>query len=171
MTKDPYVVLGLSPTANLAEVRKAFRVKAFKLHPDQSTLEDIEANEQFTELYDAYEFLAGRLRAQQPSMTRPKGITSGGGTIGVLYPNSISEEDVICFMQDYIDFGLNTREIYNLETFVDIEGLVFESDYEDQETLERTFKSFAESRHVKIEKLSTRVYIIEDLPVPKRLPM
>jgi len=34
MSSDPYSVLGISPTAEKAEVKKAFREKALATHPD-----------------------------------------------------------------------------------------------------------------------------------------
>lgn len=53
--RDPYVVLGVSKSADMAEIKKAFRKLAKKYHPDQS--EEPKAKEKFAEINSAYEIL------------------------------------------------------------------------------------------------------------------
>jgi DnaJ-class molecular chaperone len=53
--RDPYVVLGVQKSADLAEIKKVFRKLAKKYHPDQS--KDPKAKEKFAELNSAYEIL------------------------------------------------------------------------------------------------------------------
>ena len=53
--RDPYIVLGISKSADMAEIKKAFRKLAKKYHPDQSS--DPKAKEKFAEVSTAYEIL------------------------------------------------------------------------------------------------------------------
>lgn len=53
--RDPYAVLGVSKTADMAEIKKAFRKLAKKYHPDQS--KDPKAKEKFAEVSAAYEIV------------------------------------------------------------------------------------------------------------------
>jgi DnaJ-class molecular chaperone len=53
--RDPYAVLGVQKSADLAEIKKVFRKLAKKYHPDQS--KDPKAKEKFAELNAAYEIL------------------------------------------------------------------------------------------------------------------
>jgi molecular chaperone DnaJ len=51
---DHYAVLGLEQGCSAAEVRKAFRAKALKWHPDKAG-SSAEARRRFQEATDAYE--------------------------------------------------------------------------------------------------------------------
>lgn len=53
--RDPYLVLGVQKSADLAEIKKVFRKLAKKYHPDQS--KDPKAKEKFAEVNSAYEIL------------------------------------------------------------------------------------------------------------------
>ncbi len=53
--RDPYTVLGVTKSADAAEIKKAFRKLAKKYHPDQS--KDPKAKERFSEANGAYEIL------------------------------------------------------------------------------------------------------------------
>ncbi len=57
MVKDYYKILGLNHEASEAEVKKAFRVLAFKLHPDRNE-GDKEAEGLFIEVHEAYDTLS-----------------------------------------------------------------------------------------------------------------
>ncbi len=53
---DLYAALGLSSTATLADIKKAFRQKASALHPDKNTAHD--APERFRAVQEAYDVLS-----------------------------------------------------------------------------------------------------------------
>lgn len=61
---DPYLALGVDPTADDGTIRRAFRKLAFELHPDRNRSE--EARERFVQVRKAYEQLT------DPSFRREK---------------------------------------------------------------------------------------------------
>ena len=53
-----YELLGVSPTANNAELRQAFRQLSKRLHPDTTSLPSDEATRQFQKVCEAYDLLS-----------------------------------------------------------------------------------------------------------------
>ena len=53
-----YDLLGVSPSANNAELRKAFRELSKRLHPDTTSLPSDEATRQFQNVCEAYDLLS-----------------------------------------------------------------------------------------------------------------
>lgn len=56
MKEDYYDILGISKGASESEIKKAYRKMALKYHPDKNP--DPNANKQFQEILDAYNYLA-----------------------------------------------------------------------------------------------------------------
>lgn len=59
--RDPYSVLGVSKSADEAEVKAAFRKLAKRYHPDRNK-DDPKAKEQFAEINNAYEILGDKTK-------------------------------------------------------------------------------------------------------------
>lgn len=89
--RDPYMVLGVSKSADTAEIKKAFRKLAKKYHPDQSR--EAKAAEKFAEANSAYEILGdekkraafdrGEIDAEgKPRFTGFEGFEAGGPGFG-----------------------------------------------------------------------------------------
>ena len=53
-----YELLGVSPSANNSELRKAFRELSKRLHPDTTSLPSDEATRQFQNVCEAYDLLS-----------------------------------------------------------------------------------------------------------------
>ncbi|MFG1345600.1 J domain-containing protein [Xanthobacter autotrophicus DSM 431] len=62
--RDPYDVLGISKTADEAEIKRAYRKLAKKLHPDANA-SDPKAQDRFAELNTAHEILADKEKRGQ----------------------------------------------------------------------------------------------------------
>src|SRR6185312_14050508 len=62
--RDPYEVLGVSKSADEAQVKSAFRKLAKKLHPDANK-QDKNAASRFAELNSAYEILGDEKKRKQ----------------------------------------------------------------------------------------------------------
>lgn len=54
--KDYYRIIGLAPTAPLAEIKSAYRKRASALHPDRNP--SAQAHADFQQLQEAYEVLS-----------------------------------------------------------------------------------------------------------------
>lgn len=84
--RDPYTVLGVTKSADAAEIKKAFRKLAKKYHPDQS--KEPKAKERFTEANGAYEILGDETKRGQfdrgeiDAEGKPRYAGFGGGAGG-----------------------------------------------------------------------------------------
>lgn len=77
MAKDLYEILGVSKDASDSEIKKAFRRRARKLHPDVNKAAD--AEDQFKELNEAYDVLSDpNKRAQYDRFGTIPGAAGGG---------------------------------------------------------------------------------------------
>ena len=74
--KDYYQILGVAKDASEEDIKKAFKQKARKLHPDVNHAPD--AKERFQELNEAYETLSDPQKRQQYDNPSPFGNMGGG---------------------------------------------------------------------------------------------
>jgi curved DNA-binding protein CbpA len=58
--KDYYRILGIPPTATLADIKGAYRKRASALHPDRNP--SLEAHAQFQEMQEAFDVLSDEAR-------------------------------------------------------------------------------------------------------------
>lgn len=78
--RDYYEVLGVDRDADTDTIKKAFRKKAIKLHPDRNDAPD--ANEQFAELNEAYSVLSDdQKRAMYDRYGTVDGVGGGSGYV------------------------------------------------------------------------------------------
>ena len=87
--KDPYSILGVSPSATDDEIKEAYRALARKYHPDNYTddnpLKDL-ANEKMQEINEAYdEILKMRANAKKGESSSSGGQTGTGSAYGIYY--------------------------------------------------------------------------------------
>jgi molecular chaperone DnaJ len=75
--RDPYEVLGVSRSADEAQIKKAFRTLARELHPDVNQ-EDPQAEEKFKAAAEAYEILSDPERRATYDRYGHEGLRSGG---------------------------------------------------------------------------------------------
>ena len=90
--RDYYEVLGVSPSANRQEIRRAYRKKAFDNHPDRNKSPG--AEDRLKEINEAYEVLSDDGKRAQCDLRSI--LNQGPGVYTVLVWGSVDgEEDVL----------------------------------------------------------------------------
>jgi len=79
--RDYYDILGVSKTADLAEIKKAYRKMAIKYHPDKNP-DNKEAEEKFKEAAEAYEVLGNEEKRARYDRFGHEGVRGGGASNG-----------------------------------------------------------------------------------------
>ncbi len=79
--RDYYDVLGVSKNATIEELKKAYRQKALKYHPDKNP-GDKQAEENFKEAAEAYEVLSNPEKKSRYDRFGHAGMGNGGGGYG-----------------------------------------------------------------------------------------
>jgi len=100
--RDYYEVLGISKSAPLDEIKKAYRQQALKFHPDKNP-DNKEAEEKFKEAAEAYEVLSNTDKRRRYDQFGHAGLdNSGGGFSG----GGMTIEDIFNQFGDIFgDFG------------------------------------------------------------------
>lgn len=93
--RDYYEVLGVAKTANAEEIKKAYRKKAIKYHPDKNP-GDKDAEEKFKEAAEAYEVLSDPQKRQRYDQFGHAGMGGAGGFSG----GGMSMEDIFSHFGD-----------------------------------------------------------------------
>jgi molecular chaperone DnaJ len=90
--RDYYDILDVSKNATAEEIKKAYRQKALKFHPDKNP-GDSEAEEKFKEAAEAYEILSNPEKKQRYDQFGHAGLGNGGG-YGGGFGGGMSMEDI-----------------------------------------------------------------------------
>jgi molecular chaperone DnaJ len=90
--RDYYDILDISKNATAEEIKKAYRQKALKFHPDKNP-GDSEAEEKFKEAAEAYEILSNPEKKQRYDQFGHAGLGNGGG-YGGGFGGGMSMEDI-----------------------------------------------------------------------------
>lgn len=76
---DYYRVLEITKTANVNDIKKAYRKLALKWHPDKNPENADEANKKFKEISEAYEVLSDDKKRKIYDQYGKEGLINGGG--------------------------------------------------------------------------------------------
>lgn len=79
--RDYYEILGVNKSASQDEIKKAYRKKAMKFHPDRNK-ENPEAEEKFKEASEAYEVLRDEQKRQRYDQFGHQGVNGGAQGFG-----------------------------------------------------------------------------------------
>ncbi len=103
MKRDYYEILGVSRTATIEEIKKAYRKLALKYHPDRNP-GDKEAEERFKEAAEAYEVLKDKEKRQLYDMYGHQGLN------GSDFSGFTRTEDIFSAFNDLFEdfFGFST---------------------------------------------------------------
>lgn len=89
--RDYYEVLGVSKSASVDEIKKAYRKKAIQYHPDKNP-DDKEAEDKFKEAAEAYDVLSDEQKRHRYDQFGHAGL--GGASGGGGYGGGMSMEDI-----------------------------------------------------------------------------
>ncbi|MDR1458897.1 MAG: molecular chaperone DnaJ [Bacteroidales bacterium] len=100
--RDYYEVLGVAKTATLPEIKKAYREKALKYHPDRKP-DDKDAEEKFKEAAEAYEVLSNEEKRARYDRMGHAGMSGFGA-------QDMNMEDIFAqFGSIFNDFGFGSN--------------------------------------------------------------
>ncbi len=97
--KDYYEILGVDRNASDGELKKAYRKKAMKFHPDRNKGDD-NAARKFKEASEAYEVLRDPQKRQRYDQFGHAGVNGGGGFGGSGDFENVSFEDIFSRFSD-----------------------------------------------------------------------
>ncbi|EKT3957610.1 molecular chaperone DnaJ [Flavobacterium psychrophilum] len=105
MKKDFYEILGVTKSANEAEIKKAYRKKAIEFHPDKNP-GDAAAEEKFKEAAEAYEVLSDAQKKAQYDRFGHQAFEGGnGGAGGGFHGGGMNMDDIFSQFGDIFGGG------------------------------------------------------------------
>ena len=104
MKKDFYEILGITKSANEAEIKKAYRKKAIEFHPDKNP-GDAAAEEKFKEAAEAYEVLSDPQKKAKYDQYGHQAFDGGGGGYGGGGFGGMNMEDIFSQFGDIFGGG------------------------------------------------------------------
>jgi molecular chaperone DnaJ len=105
MKKDFYEILGITKSANEAEIKKAYRKKAIEFHPDKNP-GNAQAEENFKTAAEAYEVLSDpQKKAQYDRFGHQAFDNGGGGGRGGFSGGGMNMEDIFSQFGDIFGGG------------------------------------------------------------------
>ncbi len=107
MAEDYYDILGVSKDASKDEIKKAYRKKAKKYHPDRNPDNAEEAREKFKKISEAYEVLADDEKRQRYDRYGKQGVEQDFGSGGFQWSDFSHRDDVEDLFSDL--FGGRSR--------------------------------------------------------------
>lgn len=93
MKKDFYEILGITKSADAAEIKKAYRKKALEFHPDKNP-GNAAAEENFKAAAEAYEVLSDPQKKAQFDRFGHQAFENGGGGHGGFSGGGMNMEDI-----------------------------------------------------------------------------
>lgn len=97
--RDYYEILGVSKSASVAEIKKAYRKIALKYHPDKNP-DNKEAEEKFKEAAEAYEVLSDENKRSRYDQFGHAGVGGSAGHGGGFGGGGMSMEDIFANFGD-----------------------------------------------------------------------
>jgi molecular chaperone DnaJ len=109
MKKDYYEILGITKSADAAEIKKAYRKKAIEFHPDKNPGDAI-AEENFKKAAEAYEILSDSQKKAQYDQFGHQAFENGGGGHGGFSGGGMNMDDIFSQFGDIFGGGFGGQQ-------------------------------------------------------------